>query len=233
VPSLLAHDPHPRARPEVRRVRREGGRVTVLPKFHHLTPPHVAELVRSGLGVETISLCGFFSGSKEEVAEILGYGGAGTGLVIPYSQNGFKRVKLDSVGSDGKAYRSPRRAGNHLYIPKVFPGGADALGDVSVMLAITEGEKKTAKACQEGLHCIGLGGVWSFVDKQSRITLPIKDLELIPWDGREVVVIFDSDSTTNPKVERAEAELGQELTRRRGSCWGYPASTRATATSPG
>jgi hypothetical protein len=58
-----------------------------------------------------------------------------------------------------------------------------------VTLYFTEGEKKAAKACQEGFPCIGLGGLWNWVQDGK----PIEDLDLIACEERHIVLVSDSD----------------------------------------
>src|SRR5947207_2631032 len=115
-----------------------------------LKPQHLADLRASGLSDETIEACGFYSGDADEVAQILGFP-AGSALVFPYGPgtDAFKRVKPERLYDDGPKYLSPRGSHNHLYVPAILDEAA--LSDVARLLYITEGEKKAAKAAQEGL----------------------------------------------------------------------------------
>ena len=84
---------------------------------------------------------------------------------------------------------------------------------------LTEGEKKSLKACQEGLPCIAVSGVWSWRTRQGQrdsASVPIADLDFITWRGRVVYIVFDSDIATKPEVRDAEIALAQEL-RHRGA----------------
>jgi hypothetical protein len=56
-------------------------------------------------------------------------------------------------------------------------------------LYVCEGEKKTIAARQHGLNAVGIGGVWNWMSKSE----PIDDLKTIEWDGRECIIIPDSD----------------------------------------
>ena len=86
---------------------------------------------------------------------------------------------------------------------------------------ITEGEKKAAKADQEGFPCIGFVGVYGWQKKRARGQEGkaqgerdlIDDLAAIPWQGRPVFLCFDSDAATNPNVRRAEWHLAEALVR--------------------
>ena len=77
---------------------------------------HRKKLVACGLRPETWQPARLHSGSADEVREILGYGGAGTGLIIPYDEN-YSRVRIDNPGPDGKRYRSPRATPSRIYVP--------------------------------------------------------------------------------------------------------------------
>jgi hypothetical protein len=84
-----------------------------------------------------------------------------------------------------------------------------------VPLWLTEGEKKALKACQEGLYCVAVPGVWSWKTRDARDhSVPIADLDAIVWRGRTVFLVFDSDLATKRQVRLAEFALARELQRR-------------------
>jgi LmbE family N-acetylglucosaminyl deacetylase len=174
---------------------------------------HRQKLLSCGLTSETWSRARLHSGSVDEVREILGYGGAGTGLVIPYDER-YSRVRIDHPGPDGKRYRSPRGQGNHLYVPPILEPAA--LTDFQQPLYVTEGEFKALKATLDGFPTVALPGVWSWKTRLHGQSLPIPDLGQITWKGRTVIVVFDSDLAEKPMVAWAEHSLCQEL-RRRGA----------------
>ncbi|MBM3280783.1 MAG: DUF3854 domain-containing protein [Candidatus Handelsmanbacteria bacterium] len=187
-----------------------------------LTDHHLADLDGSGLSEETIHAAGLYSADSHE-SQRLGFGGAGPGLVFPYpSLNGtspFCRLKPDMpwAGKGGKPakYLTVKGAGNRLYLPSTLPAGT--LADVGVPLLLTEGEKKTLKANQEGVAAIGLPGVWCFLGKdEDGNSRTIPDLDRIKWKGRLVYICFDSDLADKPEVQEAERRLAAEL-RRRGA----------------
>lgn len=167
---------------------------------------HRDDLRSSGLNEETIREAGFYSGSAEEVKRILGFD-AGPGLVIPYPDTDYRRVKPDSPPvMDGKPakYLTPKRGEVRLYIPTPV---RSLLKDTTVRLLITEGEKKALKATQEGFPAIGLSGVWCFRQDGK----PIADLELVSWEGRPTFMAYDSDLAEKEGVLQAEWALSQEL----------------------
>ncbi len=193
-----------------------------------LLAPHRQDLQRSGLNDDTIVRARVYSAPERQVRDLLGYG-VGAGMVIPYlGVNGasggqpYVRVRLDRADKDGKRYRSPKQAQNHLYIPPMLD--ATQLADVRIPLFVTEGEKKALKAAQEGLLCVGLAGVWSwrtrFPDKDRGVPLP--ELEALVLAGRVIYVVFDSDRATNADVQRAERALAAYLAGRGAKVFRVP-----------
>lgn len=180
-----------------------------------LTPGHRDELHRSGLTDETIGAAGLYS--TRDARDLVGW--SGPALVFPYStHNGsaaYTRVKLDKPDKAGKHYRSPAGQPNRLYIPSLLDRAI--LADSATPLWLTEGEKKALKACQEGLACLALPGVWSWKTRDYRDqSIPIADLDLVTWRGRTVYLVFDSDLAVKRSVRLAEWALAEEL-RRRGA----------------
>jgi hypothetical protein len=202
-----------------------------------LLPQHVEDLSgSSGLNDGTIAACGFYSETDSyKIAEILGgyfstrtAARLGPCLVFPYHDaegrpTGYARVKPDKPRPDkrnGKGkkvrYESPAGQPNRLYIP---PNTRAKLTQTTTTLLITEGEKKGAKADQEGFLCIALAGVWAWQkkrpkDEDGKGIGPrelIGDMESIAWAGRIVIIVFDSDLAENPSVLWAEWYLAEQL----------------------
>ena len=177
------------------------------------------DLRKSGLNDESIARSGIYTGTVEDVRRILGRSDVGAGMIIPYrstkGRRQFYRVKPHEPPiTHGKTakYLCPANSGNRLYIPPSLP--ADVLQDAHVRLLITEGEKKALKAVQEGFSCVALGGVWNFrqrTPKGHRRVLP--DFNDIAWEGREVLIVYDSDAAYNENVAKAELALAAVLTR--------------------
>lgn len=177
-----------------------------------LNPQHLDDLYSSGLTDETIRELGFYSGTAAEVHAILGFA-AGSGLIIPYSDTGggepFGRVKPDQppiINGHSAKYLSPKNSIGRAYIPLRT---SEVLEHPMTGFLITEGEKKAAKATQEGFPCIGLSGIWGF--SQNHQLIP--DLMNISWEGREVFLAPDSDYSSNPNVKLAVSTLERWLTR--------------------
>src|SRR5262249_30914321 len=119
----------------------------------------------SGLSDDQIKACGFYTETDPRaIGKLLNWNGPadclGACLVIPYG-SGFCRLKTSTPRKDkstGKAckYESPFEQPIRPYFP---PRTAPVLRNPEAPLLITEGEKKAAKADQEGYACVALAGV--------------------------------------------------------------------------
>lgn len=149
-----------------------------------LSAKTLSDLRKSGLSDATIirsKIADDNSVNVNSVGRVLRQHGVeyGEGYVIPYVgeiKNDTGSVVNTSV--EGMHYRVKNfngnikylqrsGVGNHVYIPPNISAGWE---DASRRIIITEGEKKALKACQEGFDTIGLGGVWSWRNRQ--ISLP-------------------------------------------------------------
>jgi putative DNA primase/helicase len=187
----------------------------------------LADLRRSGLSDETISRCRFRSiTDAKTIRHVLGWNAAHAGigpcLGIPFPApdgklNGYARLKPDTPRLSQKdgtpvKYESPRGKRNHAYFP---PGTWGILFDATKPLILTEGEKKAAKADQDGFPAIGLTGVYGWQKKREDKEAPrelIPDLEAITWAGRTVYLVYDSDLAEKKAVAYAEWHLAEVLT---------------------
>jgi putative DNA primase/helicase len=127
-------------------------------------------------------------------------------------------------------YLSEPIAKNLLYVPP--REDAAALSDCSIPIIVTEGEKKAlalagiAKGPNQFL-AIGLSGIWNFRDNSGKtnsptgqrvsVNAPIADLNRIHWDGRKVLIVFDTNVASNPSVAAARNQLAIELVSRRAN----------------
>src|SRR5688572_3178503 len=175
-----------------------------------LHPEALEDLRRSGLSDATIAAAGLYTPAPGDLPKLLSprlVDRVKHVLVFPYDAPGhagmwrrddeFVRSKLFPPVTDnaGHTIRYYQRAGTppRLYLP---PGARANLGNPAVPLFITEGEKKALKADQEGLACIGIGGLWNWqVDGK-----PIADLDRIDWYERETVLVPDADVWTRPDL---------------------------------
>ncbi len=151
---------------------------------------------RSGLTPEQVSELKFEESSK--------------GYKIPYFYPKTRRPMLKPDGdpytrerlrkplSDGTKYLSPKNGGIHVYIlPKTHEYLTQ---NPDQPLILTEGEKKAAKATFEGYPVVGLGGIWNWKHGKNNDAL---NTDLVPYvsNGRDVVIVYDSDAT-DPKKAR-------------------------------
>lgn len=153
------------------------------------------------------------SGLTQTDAHALDITAEADGYRIPYHDldgkpTGFYRIRSTSGKRNfaGKVqrYSQPPRTGTHVHLPR-FIKWRPIAGDPKKTVYITEGEKKAACAVKHHLPCIGLGGVDSWRGDAE------KELEEFMWEGREVVICFDSDAASNPNIRRAEAKLAEHL----------------------
>lgn len=143
-----------------------------------------------------------------------------TGKATPFFRIRYlEEVKEKAGGFAGASkpkkiirYWQPAKALPQAYFPPVTDW-KKITSNKQAPLYITEGEKKAAKACKEGLACIGLGGVWNWKSKKKNVPI-IKDFDLLDMEGRVVILVFDSDSATNVGVMHALNELSKALTNK-------------------
>jgi hypothetical protein len=107
-------------------------------------------------------------------------------------------------------YEMPTGSQNVLDIP---PFTIAHLQDVAQPLWFTEGERKADSLTSQGLAAIALFGVWSW----KRAGLPLPDFDRIPMIGRDVNVVFDSDTEDNVNIRQALICLAHYLKGRTGS----------------
>lgn len=178
---------------------------------------HLADLRASGLSDETIAAALLYSATEAQVRHLLSFG-RGPGLAFPYlhtAQDGgepFTRVKADRPDSGGKRYCQRKGSGNRLYLPPMLDPAV--LRNPGITLYVTEGEKKSLKAVQDGLACVSISGVDSWRSRTNGKSQPIQDLDLIEWRGRQVFIVYDSDIVSKAQVKWAEWGLARELARR-------------------
>ena len=167
----------------------------------HFHPEHWQDLtVKSGLTEETIKMGRVYSLAprfishffKREVPVRIT-----SALAFPYQGGDFARIKLFPPLGKWK-YAQPPGTSARLYMPLPIKDGP---------LYVPEGEKKTMTAHQRGLNAVGIGGVWNWISKGE----PIDDLSLIEWEGRDAIIVPDSDVWERPDLLKAVYALGREL----------------------
>ncbi len=99
---------------------------------------------------------------------------------------------------DGKAIKYETPAGSPIRLD-VHPSQTERVKDASVPLWITEGVKKADSLVSRDQCVVALQGVWCW----QKDGVPLRDWEDVRLWGRPVCVVFDSDVTTNPKLQGA------------------------------
>lgn len=172
------------------------------------------EALKMGLAVAT----------REEMAK-LGLP-AFNAFCLPYfglngKRTGFCRWRyLEDTRDDFLKLSKTSKALRYVQLPEspveaYFPPFVDwkkVAQDPGIGVVFTEGELKAACCSMHIAPCIGLGGVYSFRSARLGQDL-IPDLKEFKWEGREVVIAFDSDSIHNSMVTAARTELCKKLTQ--------------------
>jgi hypothetical protein len=172
--------------------------------FH---PDHLSDLRKSGMSDETIEQAGISSVRPNDIKRVTAVPKVESMLAIPYTPD-FTRYKVfpTHLKVQGKKFRytQPKGSGVHVYVP---PDARAILHDATIPLGLVEGEKKALKACQEGVMCLAIGGLWNWLDA-GRLTPELKE---IPWKGRCVTLYPDSDIWKRQDLLEAVYRLGTAL----------------------
>jgi Domain of unknown function (DUF3854) len=192
---------------------------------------HAALLTASAISPEVARARGYVSvdtRKRLEGAGFAGYQRRVPGLLIPLHRAdgsvwGYQyrpdkpritksaRERAAKSGKPAKPvkYESPGGQRNGIDIPSAT---RKHLGDPSVPLWVTEGSRKADSAASAGLACVSLSGVWSWRGRNADGgKLAVGDWRDIAVNGRRVVLAFDSDVATQPKVAAALLELSEYL----------------------
>jgi len=190
---------------------------------------HREHLKLSGLTDERIdSLDWYTEVSPVAIARLLNWSRpnkrVGACLVIRFRDypsgepNCYARIRPDKPRSTTKAkYESPVGSVSRAYFT---PEAIEAAKRKGAVLAIVEGEKKAESSAMAGVPTIALVGIWNGFKprekgedgrgKGPRVLLD--ELAAIDWQGRTVIIIFDTDPIRNRDVFHARAELARVLT---------------------
>lgn len=135
------------------------------------------------------------------------------GLVFPvHALDGevFHRLRPDNPGRSGAAkYMQPKDHPNRL---DVHPRQHELVKRAGGTRYVTEGEKKVDAGVGRGLLMVGLSGVWNGQKDKALIL----DWDLLPLDGEDYTLCFDSDIETNEHVQGAADRMAR-LLRARGA----------------
>lgn len=189
----------------------------------NLKNSHLNDLEKSGLSLDTIQRMNVTSRDGDFIARKIHHKGdvhysiAADGYEIPYiDKNGnvlFTRYKMfwPSWNNEQELpkYLTEENGSWDIYIP---PFAYDLI-EKSQFIIITEGEKKAAKACQEGIPCVAIPGVYMWMDKVGRekeksleypISFKTPLLEAFEqFKDKKLIIAFDSDAKSNINVFNA------------------------------
>jgi hypothetical protein len=188
-----------------------------------LHPDYLADLRKSGLSDETIRRVGIYSVVPRDINGKIGFNDPKIESVMafPYPGcDGFEVLKIFPP-RDGFKYIQPKGSPNRLYIPCQV---REILSNPSILIHLTEGIKKALKACQEGLPCIAMSGLWNWSDGSVGKKL-ISDFNLVQWRDRKVCICPDNDWEQpdrhgEPKnLRQAVYELAYRLIHRGAKVW--------------
>jgi len=187
-----------------------------------LLPQHVEALSASGISREFALANGIRSISAVEANRLLKRSDLKCGGILFVYPNSveYLNVRLDVpiIADDGKQrrYLGPIKVPIRVYVPA---GVLDRLhADPRVVLIVTEGVKKALALVEAGFLAVAIPGVscWSAhrsdAEKEAKVERRLHpDLAELPLAGRIVVVMFDSDASSNPNVAREMAQLAIEI----------------------
>ena len=195
---------------------------------------HLEDLDKSGLSAETVRLMDCCSMDGYDIyraiygdSEVPARWNRAHGYSLPY-RNGAGKVATryrmfwaaEDLAADSKMpkYLSHTGADTFLYVPPGF----DAAYAASDYLIVTEGEKKAAKAVQEGYPCVAIAGIDMWADSAARkvekdnhldmsyATKLLSDLQRLA-DNRKMIILFDSDAEKKFQIQAARRRLKDAL----------------------
>ena len=203
--------------------------------FPELSQLHYEMLKASAISDDVIKERGYRTITNEKDLRSLGFSSSQErvpGLLLPLHSTDGKnplyvyrpdspRVIEDKKQreSDGKykqkviKYEMPKGEKMRLDVP---PRCRANIGDPTIPLWITEGQKKADALASAGLCAIALLGVWNFIgtnDRGGKVFLS-DFLDIALNNGRPVRIVFDSDVMTKPEVKQALEVLTQRLQRK-------------------
>lgn len=183
-----------------------------------LLPHHKAMLEQeSAISPQCISQRGYFSATDPE--QLAGLGFARHQLIVPslvipirnvYDHVAYHRIRPDDPRSNPQKpgrvvkYEQPPNTPLVLDVP---PASLEGLKDTSRRLWIVEGEKKADALVSQGECTVAILGVWAW----KRDGYPLADWDQIPMIGREVRILFDSDTPEKVQVRHALCALSRFL----------------------
>jgi hypothetical protein len=187
-----------------------------------LSPEHLAYLRTSGILDEVIYERGYRTITNPLELLALGFKlyQCRRGILIPqwnvHGESAGYQLRPDVPRRNRKAksikYESPAASRKAL---DVHSRCRPMLTDPAIPLGVTEGSKKADAAASRGLCCVSISGVWAWRGRnESGGLTALACWDSIALNGRNVVIAFDSDVMSNPKVYRALIRLQRYLESR-------------------
>ncbi|MBA3473945.1 MAG: DUF3854 domain-containing protein [Rubrobacter sp.] len=176
----------------------------------HLSAKHRATLeVESGIAAEIAAERGTFTARRgKDVPQEHGRLPKKPGIVFPVHPLAggiFHRLRLDNPGRLPK-YMQPKDHPNRL---DVHPRQHERIKQPGGMRYVTEGEKKVDAGVSRGLLMVGQLGV--FNGQRDKGAALISDWDLLPLEGENYSILYDSDITENPMVQLAADRMARLL----------------------
>lgn len=194
----------------------------------------------SAISNDVIAARGYFSITNSAKARKLGFSNAqvreisetNPALIIPYHKPSGElatyclrpdRPRVIENKKKGKLpdgtypqrvikYDMPKGAGN---VVDCHPSIVSKLSDPSGPLYFTEGAKKADSLVSHGFPAVNLNGVWGWRGTNSQQgKTALADFDDIALNGREVILLFDSDIRSNDQVRSALRRLKSFLENR-------------------
>lgn len=191
---------------------------TIFGHARDLQPHHLAVLKNSAIDPRVIAAEGYFSISSVSLFEELGFKRTqwqGPGFIIPIYPPQSKdkpshyRYRPDNPAEGRGKYQSPVGQANRLDVPRICH---DRLGDPSIPLYITEGEKKADALASHGLTSVAVTGIYNWLGRNKHGgKMPSADFEHIAWNDRMVVVAYDNDVLPRHHTRQAVYRLTEVL----------------------
>ncbi len=175
--------------------------------LEHLTASAIDPAVAVAAGVRTAHVVA-------DLPEALRWCKSAPGIVFPYRSPAGEIV--EQYRPDKPVEITEGHSAKYLFPTNCAPGlnvHPDMVGRLTSAgrIVIVEGTKQhlaaVTAAADLDVAVVGIAGCYGWSSGGE----PSPDLALVPWSGRDVVVIFDADLATNIDVHTAAVRLGDEL----------------------